>query len=67
MKHDNWTRIRELLDRLEALEARSLGHRDSETSAARGAIFDELSRLARSQGLAIYRRGDTLEAVSMVG
>lgn len=61
-------RIQELLTHLEALEARR--PKPEETSivaVARQAIIDEISRLSRTRGgLSIRRRGDNLEAISMV-
>ena len=64
--HDK--RIRELLEYLAALDARIAGPEDAAIlEIARDAIVDELGRLAKADGLAVYRRGNTLEAVSMVG
>lgn len=61
-------KIRELLRHLEALEARKTQpHEAAVVAIAREAIFEELTRLARAGGLAVYRKGGTLDAVSMAG
>ena len=68
--------IRELLDRLERLEtemasSNELSPRDvlcrPIRAVARDAIVDELSRLVREDWLSVYRRGDTIDAISLIG
>ena len=68
MRSSTEKRVRELLRHLDTLEARDPRPEDEAiVVVARQAIVDELSRLVRADGLAVYRRGDSLEAVSMVG
>lgn len=68
MRPSHSTKIRELLRRLDDLEARRSAPEDAALiAAARETIFDELGRLAQAEGLAVYQRGETLDAVSMVG
>jgi hypothetical protein len=62
------TRLRELLQYLDALEARRPDPEDAAIhEVARNAIIDEVQRLARSDVLAVYRTegrtGQTLGAV----
>lgn len=61
-------RIHELLRRLEQLE--STEPRPEEAAVlevAKQAIVDELSRVAREDWLAVYRNGNSLDAVSLAG
>lgn len=67
MRPTSKDRIRELLQHLEALDAGDATIDSAVWTSARDAIFEELSRLVRADGLAVYRRGDTLEAVIMNG
>jgi hypothetical protein len=64
----NQDRIRELLRLLDAFERRETQpHEQSIVAIARAAIVDELARLSRADGLAVHRRGRTLDATQMVG
>ena len=68
MRSSTEKQVRQLLETLEALDARSRCPEERAIVAAeREAIVEELSRLVRADGLAVYRRGDSIEAVSMVG
>ena len=68
MSPANANRVQELLQHLDTLETRrTQPHEASVIAVAREAIFEELTKLARAEGLVIYRRGETLDAVSMVG
>ena len=68
MPPSNCNRIQELLRDLDALDAGAGQKLDADVVAmARDRIFDELSQLAHAAGLTIYRRGETLDAISMVG
>ena len=68
MKAATERRIRRLLEHLEALDARRVDPAEgSIRSIAREAIIDEIGRLARAGGLTVQRRGQLLEAVSLVG
>ncbi len=68
MRPSHSTKIRELLRQLDDLEAhRSAPEEAALVAAARDSIFDEVRRLALAEGLVVYRRGKTLDAVSMVG
>lgn len=59
-------RIRELLGRLEQLEAkRPLPEEAAIVAVARNAIVDEMTRVLREDWLAVYRKGDTLDAISL--
>ncbi len=64
----NQKRIAELLDLLDDLDRR---HPAPEAApiheVARQALLDELSRVAHADGLAIYRSGNTLDAISYAG
>ncbi len=58
-------KISDLLERLETLEAGASAHSDGPIAAvAREAIVDELSRLTRRDWLAVYRTGDTIDAIN---
>ena len=68
--------IRELLDRLERLEtemasSKGLSPRDvlcqPLRAVARVAIIDELSRIAREDWLSVYRHGNSIDAISLIG
>ena len=68
MRPSDELRIHELLQRLETLEAtQPTPERTSIVAVAHNAIVDELTRLARQDWLAVYRKGNSLDAISMVG
>jgi hypothetical protein len=68
VRPSNQDRIRELLRHLDELRARQpQPHEDTVIAIAQDAIFDELGRLARAEGLTVFRSGELLDAVSMVG
>ena len=68
MKPSDELRIRELLQRLETLDAvRPRPEEAPILAVARNAIVDELTRVARQDYLAVYRKGNNLDAISMVG
>ena len=68
MKPSDQLRIRELLQRLETLEAtRPTPEEAPIVAVAQNAIVDELTRLTRQDWLAVYRKGNSLDAISMVG
>jgi hypothetical protein len=57
-------RIRELLRHLEELDTRRPSPSEASIyQIARDAIIDELTRLARSDSLALYRQGKSLQAI----
>ena len=59
-------RIRELLQRLECLDSRNPGPEEVAIIAvARNAIVDEMTRVLRQDWLAVYRKGGTLDAISL--
>ena len=61
-------KIDELLRRLEALESSQPAPEvASIVEIAGAAIVDELSRLSHEDWLAVYRRGDNLDAIVMAG
>jgi hypothetical protein len=60
-------KIHELMERLEHLEAKQPRPEEAAIVAvAREALVDEMTRLWRQDWLAVYRKGDNLDAVSMV-
>lgn len=60
--------IADLLDRLDALESRTPSPDQAPIHAvARQALIDELSRVAHEDWLAVYRSGDSIDAVSYAG
>ena len=68
MKPSDQLRIRELLQRLETLEITQPTPEEAPIVAvAQNAIVDELTRLTRQDWLAVYRKGNSLDAISMVG
>ena len=68
MKPSDQLRIRELLQRLETLETTQPTPEEAPIVAvAQNAIVDELTRLTRQDWLAVYRKGNSLDAISMVG
>lgn len=68
MRPSDELRIRELLQRLATLEAtQPTPEQASIVAVAHNAIVDELTRLARQDWLAVYRKGNSLDAISMVG
>ena len=59
-------RIRELLQRLECLDSRDPGpEEEAIVAVARNAIVDEMTRVLRQDWLAVYRKGGTLDAISL--
>ena len=67
MRPSDKERILELLQRLEHLEARQPRPEEAPIVAvARNAIVDEMTTIWRQDWLAVYRKGDSLDAVSMV-
>lgn len=68
MRPSDELRIQELLQRLETLEAtRPTPEEAPIVAVAHNAIVDELTRLTRQNWLAVYRKGNSLDAISMVG
>ena len=67
MRPSDKRKIRELLQRLERLEARQPRPEEAPIVAvARNALVDEMTKLCREDWLAVYRKGNSLDAVSMV-
>ncbi len=67
MRPSDKSKILELLQRLERLEARQPRPEEASIVAvARNALVDEMTKLCRQDWLAVYRKGDTLDAISMV-
>ena len=66
MRQTDAERVQELLRRLERLESRRPAPEEATIHAiAQEAIVEEISRLVRTNGLAVYRSGGTLGVVSL--
>ena len=66
MRPGDERRIRELLQRLERLDSRKPApEEEAIVAVARDAIVEEMTRLLRQDWLAVYRKGGTLDAISL--
>jgi len=66
MEKQRQSKVDELLKRLDTLEAaKPAPEQKAIFEVARTAIMDELTRLLREGGLAVYRSGRNLDAISM--
>ena len=68
MKSRRQCKVDALLERLDTLEAATPAPEQKAIfEVSRQAIMEELTRLLREDGLAVYRSGGNLDAVSMAG
>ncbi|MHC5066336.1 MAG: hypothetical protein ACYTG5_20455 [Planctomycetota bacterium] len=68
MRSQRQSKVDELLKRLDRLEAtKPSPEQKAIFEVARQAIMDELTRLLREEGLAVYSSGGNLDAISLAG
>ncbi len=68
MRSQRQIKVDELLKRLDLLEAtKPTAEQQAIFEVARQAIMDDLTRLLREGGLAVYSSGKNLDAISLTG